>query len=205
MIFSKFHQLQKVPYLTLLPNEVLAEICENLSPVDLYSLASTSKKLRNFLWSTSTITQQIWRNSRRLYFPQYKSQPLKDMSEQKYIYLAALAKKCQFCDEKDPRKLKRYWEFQVYSCEGCIQKRIVSHKSLLKKHKISEDVLSTCLSFGEQGYFVPDVLTAQIEYSKTIDKFSWVTHKQLDVIQQKCRIISILLDEFHADSILGHQ
>ncbi|CAG8726040.1 18494_t:CDS:2, partial [Racocetra fulgida] len=185
MIFSKFHQLQKVPYLILLPNEVLAEICENLSPVDLYSLASTSKKLRNFLWSTSTITQQIWRNSRRLYFPQYKSQPLKDMSEQKYIYLAALAKKCQFCNEKDPRKLK-------------------NHKSLLKKHKISEDVLSTCLSFGEQGYFVPDVLTAQIEYSKTIDKFSWVTHKQLDVIQQKCRIISILLDEFHADSILGH-
>ncbi|CAG8705865.1 22527_t:CDS:2, partial [Gigaspora rosea] len=143
----------------------LAEICENLSPTDLYSLASTSKKLRNFLWSTSTITQQIWRNSRRLYFPQYKSQPLKDMSEQKYIYLAALAKKCQFCDEKEPRKLKKYWEFQVYSCECCIQKRIVS--------------------FGEQGYFVPDVLTAQLEYSKTIDKFSWVTHKQLDVIQQK--------------------
>ncbi|CAG8549410.1 1544_t:CDS:10 [Diversispora eburnea] len=171
----------------------------------LYSLSSTCKRFRSFLWSSSSLlTQQIWRNSRRTYYPQYKALPLKDMSEQQYIFLITLAKKCQFCGEMEKKKLKKYWEFQVYSCEKCIRKRIASHKNLLKNGMIHEDVLSTCLNLGEQGYFLSHVKMAQIDYLQCQDKFSWVTHKQLDVIQQKCRIISILLDEFYEDSILSY-
>ena len=39
------------PNLLILPSELLAEICENLSPQDLYSLSSVCKELRRFLWS----------------------------------------------------------------------------------------------------------------------------------------------------------
>ena len=64
------------------------------------------------------------------------------------------------------------------------------------EHNISEDILSTCLSLGNRGYLLSHIKSAQKEYSKAVDKYSWVTHKQLEVIDQKCRIISILLDEF---------
>ncbi|RHZ66635.1 hypothetical protein Glove_306g60 [Diversispora epigaea] len=203
-ISSSQQQQQQTFTIFLLPDELLTEICELLSPEDLYSLSSTCKIFRSFLWSSSSlITQQIWRNSRRTYYPQYKALPLKDMSEQQYIFLTTLAKKCQFCEEMEKKKLKKYWEFQVYSCEKCIRKRIASHKTLLKNDMIHEDVLSTCLNLGEQGYFLSHVKMAQIDYLQCQDKFSWVTHKQLDVIQQKCRIISILLDEFYEDSILS--
>ncbi|CAI2198216.1 6470_t:CDS:1, partial [Funneliformis geosporum] len=73
------------------------------------------------------------------------------------------------------------------------------HHTLLTKYNITEDVLSACLSLGDRGYLLSHIKTAQIEYSKVIDKDHWVTHKQLEVIAQKCRIISILLDEFHSD------
>ncbi|CAG8502951.1 17539_t:CDS:1 [Acaulospora colombiana] len=115
---------QSSPVLSL-PDELLTEICERLSPEDLYSLSTVCKSLRSFLWSSSSmVTQQIWRNSRKAFYPQYKSPPLKDMSEQQYIFLVVLAKKCQFCEESDKKKLKKYWEFQVYSCEKCLERRI---------------------------------------------------------------------------------
>ena len=69
----------------------------------------------------------------------------------------------------------------------------------MTKYNIPEGVLSTCLSLRNKGYLLSQIKSAQIEYSKAADKESWVTHKQLEVIAQKCRIISILLDEFHSD------
>ncbi|CAG8521720.1 14727_t:CDS:2 [Funneliformis caledonium] len=192
--------LQLNSKLLILPNELLAEICENLSPQDLFSLSSVCKELRNILWSDkSIITQQIWRNSRHKFYPSLKSPPLIGMSEQQYLWLTVLAKKCQFCDESDVNLLKKYWEFQIICCETCLNKRMESHHTLLTKYNIPEDVLSTCLCLGDKGYLLSNIKTAQIEYSKAMDKDNWVTHKQLEVIAQKCRIISILLDEFHSD------
>ncbi|CAG8704903.1 15950_t:CDS:2 [Racocetra fulgida] len=57
--------MKHFPLLSLTP-EILAEICENLPPQDLYTLTTVCKKLRNFLWATSGCTQQIWRKSRSL-------------------------------------------------------------------------------------------------------------------------------------------
>ncbi|CAG8521740.1 15371_t:CDS:2, partial [Acaulospora morrowiae] len=166
---------QTSPILSL-PDEILTEICEKLPPEDLYALSTVCRSLRSFLWSSSsTVTQQIWRNSRKTFYPQYKSPPLKDMSEQQYIFLVVLAKKCQFCEEMDKKKLKKYWEFQVYSCEKCLDRRIASHKALLKNNMIHEDVLSTCLSLGDQGYFMSHVQMAQIDYLQCQDKFSWMS------------------------------
>lgn len=95
--------------------------------------------------------------------------------------------------------------FHMYECIliVALSSIIISHKTLLKNDMIHEDVLSTCLNLGDQGYFLSHVKMAQIDYLQCQDKFSWVTHKQLDVIQQKCRIIAILLDEFYEDSILS--
>src|SRR4051794_37755396 len=110
--------------LLILPNELLAEACENLSPQDLYSLSSVCKYLRRFLWSDKSIlAQQIWRNSRKKFYPNIKSSPLINMSEQQYIWLATLAKRCQFCKESN-KGVKTYWEFQIFCCDDCLDERI---------------------------------------------------------------------------------
>src|SRR5437764_14160570 len=102
--------------LLILPNELLAETCENLSSQDLYSLSSVCRALRQFLWSDKSIlAQQIWRNSRKKFYPHVKSSPLIGMSEQHYIWLATLAKQCQFC--KNNKRFKTYWEFQIICCD----------------------------------------------------------------------------------------
>ena|SRR6266498_3426694 len=121
----KYHTLGVKSNLLILPNELLAEICEDLSPQDLYSLSSVCKELRNILWSyKSIITQQIWRNSRNKFYPNLKSPPLIGMSEQQYIWLTVLAKECQFCEENNVNLLKKYWEFQIICCEKCLNQRI---------------------------------------------------------------------------------
>ena len=110
--------------LLTLPNELLAEICENLSPQDLYSLSSVCRKLRLFLWSDKSIlTQQTWCNSRKNFYPNIKSSPIIGMSEQQYIWLAALAKHCQFCKENN-KWFETYWEFQIICCDNCLDERI---------------------------------------------------------------------------------
>jgi hypothetical protein len=121
----KYNTIQSKSNLLILPSELLAEICENVSSQDLYSLSLVCKELRNFLWSDKSIfTQQIWRNSRMKFYPNLKSFPLAGMSEQKYIWLTVLAKHCQFCNENNKNLLKRYWEFQIICCDKCLSKRI---------------------------------------------------------------------------------
>ena len=110
--------------LLILPNELLAETCENLSPQDLYSFSSVCKKLRQFLWSDESILiKQIWRHSREKFYPNVKSSPIIGMSEQQYIWLAALAKRCQFCKENNKWSIT-YWEFQIICCDNCLNERI---------------------------------------------------------------------------------
>ena len=123
--YNRYNTLQSKSVLLILPSELLAEICLNLSPEDLYSLSSVCKELRQFLWSDkSTITQQVCRNSRIKFYPNLKSSPLVGMSEQQYVWLTVLAKKCQFCKENDKSLLKKYWEFQILCCDKCLNKRI---------------------------------------------------------------------------------
>ncbi|PKK64541.1 hypothetical protein RhiirC2_869246 [Rhizophagus irregularis] len=147
----KYNTLRLKSNILLLPNELLAEICENLSPQDLYSLSSVCKELRHFLWSDkSIIIQQIWRNSRNKFYPNLKSIPLVGMSEQQYVWFTVLAKQCQFCKESNKNLLKRYWEFQIICCDECLNKRIESRQTLVTKYNVPEDVLSTCLSLGNR-------------------------------------------------------
>ena len=40
---------------------------------------------------------------------------------------------------------------------------------------------------------------AQIEYLKAEDKNSWLRRKRHEIIEQKCRIVSILLDNLIED------
>lgn len=109
-----------------IPSEILIEICSYLHPQDLYSLASVCKRYRSLLWSkSSTTTQQIWRTSRLRFVANLSLIPPTGMSEQQYIWLMVLLKKCMFCGEKNKLELTMYWEFRMYCCNKCLYERVV--------------------------------------------------------------------------------
>ncbi len=119
---------------TKIPSEILIEICSHLTPSELYSFSSVCKKYRSLLWSISTTTQDIWRLSRLRFIPNLTlpppllrttdKEPPERMSEQQYIWLMILCKKCQFCDQKNKSELTMYWEGKIYCCRKCLNKRV---------------------------------------------------------------------------------
>ncbi|CAG8668205.1 7700_t:CDS:2, partial [Scutellospora calospora] len=186
-----------------LTSEILAEICENLSPKDLYTLTRVCKKLRHFLWATSGFTQQIWRNS-RISMTSQKSPP-KGMSEQQYIWLKELGTSCQVC-RVPVNKFDRclVWEFKRVCCSSCLSRETKSSEVL--KNQIPENVLSCLpnidnikpLDFAEAClvtytlpgsrcenlyYWASDVYKAYNEY-KTLnenEKEEWIKNKKAEV------------------------
>ncbi|CAG8518778.1 16249_t:CDS:2 [Dentiscutata erythropus] len=130
--------------LLTLTSEILAEICENLSPKDLYTLTIVCKKLRHFLWATSGFTQQIWRKSRISIYSQDSISPPKGICEQQYIWLKELGNSCHVCRvQLDQSERHLVWEFKRLCCKPCLLEKTTSFEDLLQKN-IPKDVLD-CL------------------------------------------------------------
>src|SRR5439155_12678970 len=103
-------------------------IFEHLPPGDLYTLSKVCKKLREFLWSGSPFTQQIWRNSRIKHCDknmQGDRPPLPNVSEQQYIWLSFLATKCHFCGIEVKKSEALKWEFKILTCKECLEEKTI--------------------------------------------------------------------------------
>src|SRR3990170_9127002 len=73
---------------TQIPPEIFINICQDLPPVDLLSLARVCKTFYKYLCSTnSTTTQEIWRNSRITFLPFVQMPPPEGMTELQYVKL----------------------------------------------------------------------------------------------------------------------
>ena len=108
---------------TQIPPEIFINICQDLPPVDLLSLARVCKKFYQYLCSTnSTTTQEIWRNSRLTFLPFVQMSPPEGMMELQYVKLVT-ERGCQFC--KRPRIRKVYWAFLVRCCRKCLEDRTI--------------------------------------------------------------------------------
>jgi len=119
---SPSHSLSK---LLTLPQELFMDICENLHPKDLYTLALVCKQFRVILWSNSTSTQQLWCNSRHKFLNSDLKLPV-NLSEQRFIWLMFLGQTCQTCGinlQDDNRRL--FWEFKVLICSDCAKIKTV--------------------------------------------------------------------------------
>ncbi|RIA83108.1 hypothetical protein C1645_787060 [Glomus cerebriforme] len=177
-----------------LPQEVFIEICENVHPKDLYSLALVCKQFRTILWSNSITTQQLWNKSRLKFIPQCTYlKPPGDLSEQKFVWLLSseISKTCQCCGKKvEGSDRKLFWEFKVLICSKCAQERTISLEKLKELYDpdlFPENVLSClpCISetifrnsfdylvnatspgyYGSNPYYWrADVLHAENEYN----------------------------------------
>ncbi|KAG9302550.1 hypothetical protein G9A89_007254 [Geosiphon pyriformis] len=131
-------------YATDIPTEIFANFCEFLPPQDLFSLVPVCKSYRDILYaSNSTITEQIWRNSRRTYFPSMIEPPLEGMNEREYTVLLFLQRTCQVCGmRRDEMPVPLHWEFKIRCCEECFEKNVASHGELIKE-KTRRPLLST--------------------------------------------------------------
>ncbi|CAH1765010.1 2460_t:CDS:2 [Entrophospora sp. SA101] len=183
-----------------IPIEVLAEIFSETTPKDLYCLTLVCKRVRIILWSSSELAQSIWRRSRLKHITHSTLQPPKDMTEQEYIWLMVVAKKCQFCNETDKFKLSLYWEFRIYCCRKCLNQRVVSGKELQMEWKLSKSLLK-CLQSHQKSYdtntWQPNIfLIAHVnnlikEYTRlsataTItnsdaERKNWIKNKQMEI------------------------
>ncbi|CAG8823134.1 21023_t:CDS:2, partial [Dentiscutata erythropus] len=116
----------------IVPPEIFINICQDLPPADLLSLARVCKKFYGYLSSTySTTTQEIWRNSRIKFIPQIEMSPPEGMDERQYAKLL-FERGCQFCGKSRVRRV--YWAFLV----RCYQIR----RDLLSQNSIPDDILS---------------------------------------------------------------
>ncbi|CAG8531393.1 12812_t:CDS:2, partial [Racocetra fulgida] len=78
---------------TEIPPEIFINICQDLPPSDLLSLAQVCKKFYGYLCSTnSKPTQEIWRNSRSQFLPYVKMPPPDNMDERHQVRRDLLSK-----------------------------------------------------------------------------------------------------------------
>ncbi|RIA84682.1 hypothetical protein C1645_831904 [Glomus cerebriforme] len=121
----------------ILPPEMFINICQNLPPVDLLSLARVCKRFNGFLSAEhSMTTQEIWKASREKFLQFLQMPPPTGMTERQYVRLV-LERGCQFCGKTKIRKV--YWEFLVRCCEDCLKERT------LRQEEIRQDIMPDVL------------------------------------------------------------
>ncbi|CAG8560622.1 355_t:CDS:2, partial [Scutellospora calospora] len=128
---------------TKIPPEIFINICQDLPPSDLLSLAQVCKKFHAYLCSTySKTTQEIWRNSRSQFLLYAKMPPPDNMDERLYVKLLS-ERGCQFCNKSRIRRI--YWAFRVRCCKSCLDERTMRldqiRRDLLSKFSIPDDIL----------------------------------------------------------------
>ncbi|RHZ72430.1 hypothetical protein Glove_242g25 [Diversispora epigaea] len=176
-----------------LPPKILFEICSYLHPKDLYSLASVCKSYRSLLWSRKSATQEVWKNSRVQSFSLPTFPPPDEMCEQQYNWLLTVTQKCQYCGEKDMFKLALHWEFSSYCCYSCLEKKTVSHSSLVDEWKVPEQILLCLVPLQSPPqprkiyYLISDVIQTINEFHElpeTINGDDWLEETQEEALQK---------------------
>ncbi|KAG9287601.1 hypothetical protein G9A89_019662 [Geosiphon pyriformis] len=176
-----------------MPPELFVETCKNLSPIDLVSLSQVNRRFRGFLCTfDSSSSEAIWRASRLIMLPDLQLPPPPNMNERSYVQLANLENGCQFCKEKNRQHVKVYWEFQVRSCEPCINERTISEAELKVKWAYSEKLLRTMSYMGiprlfdsasGRRYWLPGIDDDAAEYMAIQDKnrrLLWTLRRELN-------------------------
>ncbi|KAG9288812.1 hypothetical protein G9A89_001136 [Geosiphon pyriformis] len=116
------------------PPEIFLKIVYHLAPDDLLSLSLVCKNYRIYLCCpNSSITQEIWRRSRLLYFPLLSIPPPAGMDEKRYIQLTSLGDFCQICQIDHKIRLAVYWPFRLRCCDRCLKARIASKTEIRTK------------------------------------------------------------------------
>ncbi|GBB83597.1 hypothetical protein RclHR1_01030012 [Rhizophagus clarus] len=213
---------------TTLPPEMFINICQNLPPVDLLSLARVCKRFNGFLSAENSMTtQEIWKASREKYLQFLQIPPPNGMTERQYVRLV-LERGCQFCGKTKIRKV--YWEFLVRCCEDCLKARTLRQEDIrqdiMPNVLRADDVLSG-LPFipswhrraWDRGtknrpsslYWTKDVMNAYEEYQKIPDydlKNQWVKKKKeegaarmREVVERKKETDKELRNKIHENSI----
>ncbi|CAB4419135.1 unnamed protein product [Rhizophagus irregularis] len=215
---------------TTIPPEMFINICQNLPPVDLLSLARVCKRFNGFLSAENSMTtQEIWKASREKFLQFLQIPPPNGMTERQYVRLV-LERGCQFCGKTKIRKV--YWEFLVRCCEDCLKARTLRQEDIrqdiMPNVLRADDVLSG-LPFipswhrraWDRGtknrpsslYWTKDVITAYEEYRKIPDypyelKNQWVKKKReegatrmREVIERKKETDKELRNKIHENSI----
>src|SRR3954470_2226507 len=109
------------PSLIHMPVDIFIEICGQLPHGDLLNLMCTCRQFRCWLNSTTSyITQDIWRTSRKKFGEYMKLDPPEGMDEISFIKLSMIESKCQVC--KSDREIPNiYWAFRVRLCRPCFR------------------------------------------------------------------------------------
>src|SRR6266498_1863135 len=107
----------------IFPLAIYLRIFKYLTPQDLYSLSSVCKKFRKLLWSNKKSTQELWKSSRMHNLTYPSLPPPSNMNEQQYIWLALLAKKCQFCNNSYNRFGYNVWIKREVLCSKCFSEK----------------------------------------------------------------------------------
>ncbi|CAI2166826.1 9532_t:CDS:2 [Funneliformis geosporum] len=179
-----------------LPPEMFINICQNLPPVDLLSLARACKRFNGFLSAEASMTtQEIWKASREMFLPYLQLPPPDGMTERQYVRLV-LERGCQFCGKTKIRKV--YWEFLVRCCEVCLKKKTLRKEDIKQDYFLNEkadDVLAGLAYIPswhrrawDRGtknrpsslYWTKDFLAANEEYQKVPHtlRIEWIRKKR---------------------------
>ncbi|KAG9293469.1 hypothetical protein G9A89_009193 [Geosiphon pyriformis] len=166
---------------TTIPPEIFTNICEHLSSEDLLSLTKVCRRFKEFLCSSSSSTQQIWRQARLRSLPFLKLPPPLTLDEKQYYVLSKSEMGCQFCKTSGG---KIYWAFRARTCDSCLDIRTLSHDRLFIECNVPEDVLSS-IPFVHRGpsriFWTRDVTDSLKDYSSLHDdkKENWINKKRL--------------------------
>ncbi|KAG9293255.1 hypothetical protein G9A89_010626 [Geosiphon pyriformis] len=171
------------PIITI-PPEIFINICKDLPPKDLLSLAKTCRLFQEYLCNPkSTTSQYIWQKSRLTHIRFLQLPPPEGMTELKYCRLA-IEKGCQVCGAPKIRKI--YWEFQIRCCQSCLENLTISETDILAASEIYNSVISLVPSVkkGPQNvYWRSQVEEYAKEYRAIAENEKWVW------VNQKTKIL----------------
>ncbi|CAJ0839670.1 17_t:CDS:2, partial [Entrophospora sp. SA101] len=178
--------------------EIIIDICKKVTPIDLYNLSTVCKFFRDLLWSKSLTTQMIWKESRRQSLKYPELDPPFGLTEQKYIWLTLLAKKCQYCDGLYERFYYEIWPSMIICCGSCFSEKTIQLSLRNPPSSIPKIVFSLIPStkcynpsvFYQKFYWKSDIKNI-MEKLNSFDnnnnddneemKNSWIAEKEIEV------------------------
>ncbi|RIA99474.1 hypothetical protein C1645_800665 [Glomus cerebriforme] len=173
---------------TTIPPELFSKICYFLSPSDLISLSQVCRKFRGFLCSPESFsTQEIWRNSRNIFFPKEDMPPPEGMCEKDYVELLMVNRGCQICKRRKEVQVQIHWAFGIRCCEICFLKNTTRMKELILNYKMPKSLifaLPYVIHNNKIFYWNNIVKLSYIYYISILKKSMQVTQREPSNIMQ---------------------